>query len=744
MKRQQIISLAIIFLVVVIFFRAFFLMGKVPIPTDTLVNLFHPLRDFYANNYPRGVPYKNPLIGDPVIQQIPWRELALSLMTKLQLPLWNPYQMAGYPLLGNIQSAPFYPLNIILVVLPFIYGWSFFIFLQQILAATFMYFYLRNLKLATPAYLVGAMSFAFCGFVVSWLEWGTIVHTALWLPLLLLAIDKFRDTKEYRWLLIFIFAFISSFLAGHLQTFLYSAGIVILYMFFRFYSHRERRILFLLGGAILISILLTLPVWWSQLQLISLSARNVDQSWQQPGWFIPPIQAIQFLTPDFFGNPATGNYFGVWNYGEFIGYIGIFPLLLAIVSLISRKRKDSYFWLCLIVLAAILAFQNPIAIIPYAANIPFFSSTQPTRLIFVIDVGLSILAAFGLDEILTRKTKIIWPQVILLGLFAGIIGYGMVASSRGIIAPANWHVALHNLIVPYVLIVSVSLGVFVSSLFKGKKKSIVVYCLLGITIGDLLFFAGKYTSFASKTYFFPDTKAISFLQKQPGTFRVMTTDREILHPNLATMYHLQSIDGYDPLYLLSYGQMIASIGRSKPDITPPFGFFRIVTTGNYDSPLINLMGVRYVLSLNDIQSKHLTKIFTEGETKVYENKSAFPRTFFVPTIHQVASQQQAIDFMFNPQNDLRLAAVVTGEGSHVEKNWVVGQAHITNYSPNTVTITTSNDGDGFLILTDTFYPTWHATVDGREVPIYRTDFNFRGIVVPKGQHHVVFNIKLFS
>ena len=107
-------------------------------------------------------------------QQIPWKSLSISQMSRGQLPLWNPYQMAGYPLLANIQSSPFYPLNILLFISPFILSWSVFILLQQILAAFFMYLFLRNLKLERLSASLGSLSFAFCGFFIAWLEWGLL------------------------------------------------------------------------------------------------------------------------------------------------------------------------------------------------------------------------------------------------------------------------------------------------------------------------------------------------------------------------------------------------------------------------------------------------------------------------------------------------------------------------------------------------------------------------------------------
>src|SRR5438105_9170266 len=84
-----------------LFFAPFFFKQLLPIPSDTITGLYNPFRDLYAKNYPNGITYKNFLITDPVRQQYPWRNLAIELEKKFQLPLWNPYDFAGTPLLAN-------------------------------------------------------------------------------------------------------------------------------------------------------------------------------------------------------------------------------------------------------------------------------------------------------------------------------------------------------------------------------------------------------------------------------------------------------------------------------------------------------------------------------------------------------------------------------------------------------------------------------------------------------------------
>ncbi|MDE2590017.1 MAG: hypothetical protein KGL95_10185, partial [Patescibacteria group bacterium] len=218
---KKLLSVVFLLLVIAVFFKPFISNHLLPIPSDTIVGLYNPYRDLYASQYPRGVPFKNFLITDPVRQQIPWRNLSIDMEKKLSLPLWNPYSLSGTPLLANFQSAAFYPLNIFFFVLPFSVAWSFLIMLQPLLGGLFMFVYLRNLKLHWGACLLGAISFAFCGFAVAWLEWGTLFQVLLWVPLVLLAKDKLLNKWSVKWVIIFFFAEIAAFFAGHIQTLFY-------------------------------------------------------------------------------------------------------------------------------------------------------------------------------------------------------------------------------------------------------------------------------------------------------------------------------------------------------------------------------------------------------------------------------------------------------------------------------------------------------------------------------------------
>ena len=740
-KKKLLLPFLFIFSTVIIFFYPFFIQGKLPIPADTIVGLYYPFRDLYSQTNPNGLPYKNFLVTDPVRQQYPWKNLAVSIQKQLQIPLWNPYEMAGTPLLANFQSSAYYPLNLLLYIFPFSISWSFFILIQPLLAGTFLYIYLRSLKLGEGGSLLGAIIFAYSGFSIAWLEWGVVLHTALWLPLILLAVDKGIIQKDNKWNALFIISLSASFFAGHLQTFFYIFLFMLFYFFAKLFLQKKKtKILFLLVFDLLVLCVITFIQWMPTLQFILLSNRAHDQSFLQSGWFIPYQNLVQFIAPDFFGNPATLNYFGVWNYGEFVGYVGIASFILALYAIFFRRDKKTYFFVSGIILSLVFAIPNFISQLPFYLNIPFLSTAQPTRLMFIIDVCLSILAALGLDLFIKKRTKI-WVPIIVVGVIVTLL-WGSVFLGKGLyLNIGDILVSKNNLKLP-TLLFSVSALIFLGYEFiKNRKiRFVLLVFLFLIVVFDLFRFGWKFTPFSDKKYLYPEAGVITYLQNQKGIFRIAVTDNRILPPNFSVVYKLSSIEGYDPLYLSNYATFIASNERENHSITPPFGFNRIITPRNLNSQAIDFLNVKYILSLTDNDNPKFKKVYQKGETRLYENKNVMSRTFFIEELISVKTQEEIAKKIH--MVDLRKVAIKKDATSGTQK-YSIGKAQMLTYSPNKIVIKTSNIGTGFLVLSDVYYPSFHATIDSAEVDIHEINIAFRGIVVPSGEHVVEFKPAMF-
>ena len=753
--KNKLLFLSLWFVVVCVFFRQFLFYSKLPIPADTIIGLYHPFRDLYAKNYPNGISFKNFLITDPVRQQLPWRYLSISLEKKLQLPVWNPYNFSGTPLLGNFQSGSFYPLNILFFFFSFSLAWSILIFLEALLGGFFLFLYLRYKNLNEWACFLGSIVFSFCGFSIAWMEWNTLLHVVIWLPLILLAKEHLLKNRVWKWIIILIFAECSQIFAGHLQILFYSLIISNTYLLGRIIqnSQKNRKSLlksilneyipfFGIGATVLI---ITVVEWLPTFRFIFYSARLVDQyDWMKDGWFLPWHHLVQFIVPDFFGNPTTLNYWGVWNYAELIGYVGLIPLCMSLYALLFRKDKKTLFFGTLFFVSLLFSLPTFFAKLPFVFRIPFISSAQPTRLLYIVDFSLSVLSALGIDYLMKEKRKIFYPVgfigVILTGLWIVVLNPKLAI----FLSSDNLDVARRNLVLPTMLLLLfvIFCAIYLFTISK-KIEKIIIGVFLCISVFDLFRFGEKFIPFTNENYLFPVTRTTQFLSQNQGNFRYMTTDSRILPPNFSIMYSLQSIDGYDPLYLQRYGELIAALERGKPNISSPFGFNRIITPHKYDSKIIDLLGVKYILTLSDINTSKLIKVFQEGETRVYENSNVLPRAFFVSKLNRVHLKEQVVKRMFETDFNPREEAIVEDSITWHSKSKTIGDVKIITYTENKISIETKNPEAGFLVHTDSYYPTWRAKIDNISTKIYRTDYNFRGVIIPAGKHTIIFYTELF-
>jgi len=582
--------LALVFLALFIFFSPI-IAGKLPFPGDALVGLYHPYRDAYADKYPAGIPYKNFLLTDPVLQQIPWKYFAIKKLKQGRIPWWNPYTHAGMPLLANFQAGVFYPLNFIFWLFDFPLAWTIYIVVQPFLGALFLYIFLRYHKFQPLSAALSGLSWVLGGFMMAWLEWGNLGHTLIWLPISLWAIDKFSETKKFRFLFLNSLFLSLSFFAGHLQLTFYVILVNLAYAIYKKVS-----LLFAISYGLLAAIIA--PQLLPTLQLIKLSARDIDQvqSLTRSDWFLPWQHLAQFIAPDFFGNPATLNYTGVWNYAEFVGYIGIVPLILAVLAILSKAGRQLGL---AILVGLLLVLPTPLAKLPFILKLPLIAAAQPSRLIALVSFGLAILAGIGLDQYLKRKIGLKFPIVIigssLLALWLMAFDSGSVISQRNLILPS----------IIFIIFITIILLPF-------RAKA---YLLLLVAAADLLRFAQKFTPFSPKEYFYPQTQTIQFLQENLGDWRYMTTDRRLFPPNVGIIYGLKTIEGYDPLYLLSYARLITQMEGG----TGIASFNRIIRPTNLNSPILNQLAVKYILSLSDIDKLQFKLVFQEGQTRVYEN-----------------------------------------------------------------------------------------------------------------------------
>lgn len=742
----EIISLLLLVVSFFIFYFPVF-RGKIPVPVDALVGLYNPWRDYYAQDYPRGIPYKNFLITDPVRQQIPWRKLAIDEWRSGKIPVMNQTAFLGSPLLGNIQSGAFYPLNIVFFLFSFQHAWTFLILSETVLLLLFMYLFLRSEGLSPLASSLGSICFSYSGFIVAWLTWGTIVHTALWLPVLLLTAKTVmrngNGRKRFLSLLAFGFSLFCSLTAGHSQIFLYvflTTVAYILWLFVEKDEQKNNKIVFtekvrgalLLGVISFLFLLPAVPLLKEFIVAFGSSSRLVDINYGKEGFFIPWEHALQFLIPDFFGNPATLNYWGKWNYGEFVGFIGVAPFVLFLYGILGRKKS---FWHGILLLSVIFAFPSFLSYLPFTLKIPILSNLQPTRLLFLLDFSLAIFAAKGIDRVLaereSKKPHILFALIALLYIITFVLLLFVLPK----IFPnliESFSIAKRNSIFPFVILL-ISWAIIVGLKGIKNKTNFLLIVFLSVTIFDLYRFATKFTPFTTPEYFFPETRIIHFLLEQPKPFRILTTDDKILPPNTAAYFGIETVGGYDPVYSSKVESFLASYERGTPSINGPFGFNRIITPKQINQQLLPLLNVRYVLSLSDIQDPTLHFVMKEGETRLYEYTKFLPRAYFVSTVKKVENDQNEIETLYTIPVD----TTATVRTPIAIPAGAAGTAKIVEYHPESLKIAVDIKAPQLLVVSIASIPGWEAEIDGVKAELLPVDFVFQGVLVQPGQHTIM-------
>ena len=734
--------IVILFFVIFSFFASKLIVGKIPIPADAILGLYHPFRDITVDGFAPGkFPIKNPLITDPVIQTYPWRTLVVDNIKNLNLPLWNPYSFSGQPLLANIQSAPFTIFNVFFLLFGQNVAWMLQIITTTILAGVFMFLYLREIKLSKEAALFGSLTLPFSGFFVASMTWGTVITCAMYLPLILFLLEKISKKISLTYFLLLIFVTSQIIFSGHPQTALYIFGVSILYALFKYVATKNIKFLIVSLSCIVLGFLIASPQLLPTIEFIKLSARNLDQAYTNGrlDWFIPPQNLVQLVAPDYFGNPTTANYWGIWNYTEFVSFMGIIPLGMVVLSFFKKNEYKNFF-VGLLIFSLLLGLANPISKIPFVFNIPFLSTLQPSRIIFLIDFSLCVLASFGLEFFLEskRKKQIIFAVCFLLTTTTAIAAFTYL--NKDIFAQITLldarSIALRNLVIPSVF---VAIFVIICALKVANfPKVVIVLVVFAATIVELFRFGYKFTPFSKASWIFPDTKITQYLQQVPKPFRIMSTDRRIMHPNISSVYKIETIEGYDPLYLKDYAQYI-SVMQSNNPATEVSSFNRILTPQVLSSKLVDLANTKYVLSFDEISTPQFEKVLEEGETKVYLNKNALPRAFFVEDVIPTTNKQEEYAFLLRPDFDLSTKATAQEYSYVTQPSYATAQ--ISTYTDSTIIIETESARFKPLVVTNINYPGWQAKIDGKASKIFTANAIFQLVEVPSGKHTVEFKFR---
>ena len=413
----------------------------------------------------------------------------------------------------------------------------------------------------------------------------------------------------------------------------------------------------------------------------------------------------------------------------------------------------------------------------WAGAYPGLDDTYLDRLTILYLLALALLAGWGLDDLVRRRPS--RRQVVGGAVAAGVVlllPLVVVAATNGTslrflhravdIAwffarnplPHAPHVVAIVRLAALVMWCTVALIAVVLLLLRlGGRLPARLFAALAIAlvVGDLFQAGMGYNPAVSESQASqPVTGAIRYLQRQGTTRYVGVTPYNTvdpLPPDVNMRYGTYDLRGYDLPVVTRFGKLWQRYVAPPTPLLPLDTPTVPLTIENSLQPstlrVLSLFGVRDLL-----EQKHepppnipgLRVAYDGPDATIYDNTAALPRTWLVgeqDVVHGNAAQLDRVGSAgFDPRTEVLtgsgLPGLPTADGGAGPTD--VGSARIDSYAAEKVTITAHADRASELVLSDTWFPGWEATVNGQTVPISEVDYLLRGVAVPAGTDHITF------
>jgi len=156
---------------------------------------------------------------------------------------------------------------------------------------------------------------------------------------------------------------------------------------------------------------------------------------------------------------------------------------------------------------------------------------------------------------------------------------------------------------------------------------------------------------------------------------------------------------------------------------------------------LDMFSVQQIVSTVPLTQEGLTTSgsITDGgiTIQVYKNEQSLPRVYLARDTVVAQTWQEAIrklqDETFHPGKSILVEKLMT-LGSQGE-----GTVAIVSESDTNITVAvTKNPSRALLVLADTFYPGWKATIDEKSTEILPVNIRHRGVIVDPGNHTIIF------
>lgn len=629
--------------VVALFLGAVLFGGSVLLPLDSL----RGRAPFQA--VPAVEPPANPLQGDLLQLVAPALVQVRAAYARGEWPLWNDKVGAGMPLLANPQSQALQPLAWLGLALPVPAAAGVIAALRLLGAFVFLFLFLRRLALGEVAALGGALAWGLGGFVQLWLGWP-LANLAVWLPLVLYALALLDDREARRDELLLTAALAGLALCGHPEGIAYALIVAIAFAAARTLARapgRRRAFAARLARAGILAAALVAPAWWPAAELLPHSIRA--EAMRRPGddvtvaamsalpghdataaaRFPPAVRRlVPAIAPNAFGNgryddPSGVTYWGWSNTNEdSSGFAGTLVGLLALLACVpgATRRPQEPLFLGLAV-AGVLGLALPpdwLGALPGAGQ----------RLVGILGFLLTIVAACELDRWrrgLERRRALLAVALVL----AAALVWATAAHAHPTHPEALAIVRVGTLKLQLKV-----LAVAVAVLLLSRRSRWAISGLLLAMVWESYVLWKPANPPSPGRLATVATPATEFLRGRLGTQRMVALGRAF-PANEPAFFGLADARCYDPAQPAAFDRLVAPLLATPRGNVP-----ELVGTDSRDSGLLDLLGVRYVLTgrggTEPAVPADWRRAFEDDAAAIYERPGALPR-FFLPGAARLAT-----------------------------------------------------------------------------------------------------------
>ncbi|MCY3763072.1 MAG: hypothetical protein OXH50_17640, partial [Gemmatimonadetes bacterium] len=628
--------------------------------------------------------------------------------------------------------------------------------------------------------------FALSGYAVVRAMSQNFVDVMAWMPFLFAAFELAARRRSRRWLGLAAAVFALQLLAGHPQAALYSAAAAFLYALYRGFGMRSSGDgrgpasptavwaaavagTFALGAGM--AAVQLVPTW----ELVQLSGRSEGLGYRQfASMSLPPERLVCLLLPDFFGNSATGSYWGR-DAGFFIQlcpYVGVLPLLLAVLALRGNRNRHAPFFAALAAAALLLSLGRYTVLYEILYELPGLSFFRiPTRFLLWWAFAAAVLAGLGLDRLCSGGHRRWWLGSLLAAALAAALAAGVnldfagPSSGTEAAAAGRYREDLSSDLVRcgLVLAAAVPLGFLAG---PGRRRRQVGWVVPMVLFVDLADFGRDFNGVIEpEVYLEPPRTAQRIVAAaapdsaeaglpHAGRFRVASfvTERGSgLDWHNGWAHDLGSYRSY-PETLRMYTGSLYGLANTLPGWSPLHLSRHWEFARGYPG-FLSLANARFVVTHAPLRQAGL-RLVHGGELFLYENSRVLPRAFLVGDARVIARPAERLRYLrgnrFRPEREVVLEtapesrpdqAGLSASGQLPSGRFPAGEARVTRYQPRRVEVAVAPVRPGFLVLSDSHYPGWRVSVDGEERPLFPANHVFRAVEVGPGDRNVVFSFE---